>query len=105
MLFDAGRFFDAHEVWEDAWRVATDPDERLFFQGLIQVAAAFHKLLVMQSPPSAVRLAERGLAKLDGLEGAWHGLDLAPFRDAVRLAAMAMATGTFTRAAVPRLLR
>jgi predicted metal-dependent hydrolase len=101
-LFDAGRFFDAHEVWEDAWREATDPDARLFFQGMIQIAAAFHKLLVMRSPASAVRLAERGLAKLDRLEGTHHGLDLARFRDEVRVAAAAIALGGLDVSAVPR---
>lgn len=104
-LFDAGRFFDAHEVWEDAWHEATDPDERLFFQGMIQVAAAFHKLLVMGSPVSAVRLAERALAKLDRLEGAPHGLDLARFRDEVRVAAAAIALGHLDAASIPRVLR
>lgn len=101
-LFDSGRFFDAHEVWEEAWREATDPDERLFFQGMIQVAAAFHKLLVMGSAASAVRLAERGLAKLDRLDGAPHGVDLARFRDEVRLVAAAIALGRFDASAVPR---
>ena len=24
-LFDAGLFFEAHEVWEDVWRVETGP--------------------------------------------------------------------------------
>jgi hypothetical protein len=103
-LFDAGRFFDAHEVWEDAWRQATDPDERLFFQGMIQIAAALHKLLVMRSPESAVRLAERGLAKLDRLEGAPHGLDLARFRDEVRVAAAAIALGQLDAASIPHVL-
>jgi hypothetical protein len=55
-LFDAGKFFEAHEVWEERWRVATDQVERDLLQGLIQVAAAFHKLLVMKSTDAALRL-------------------------------------------------
>ncbi len=47
-LFDAGRFFEAHEAWEERWRVATDRAERDLLQGLIQVAAAFHKLVEMK---------------------------------------------------------
>ena len=40
-LFNAAEFFDAHEVLEDVWRAAPEP-ERKFFQGLIQVAVALH---------------------------------------------------------------
>jgi predicted metal-dependent hydrolase len=41
-LFNQGRFFDAHEAWEEIWR-STTPEPRDFFQGLIQVAAALHQ--------------------------------------------------------------
>jgi uncharacterized protein len=40
-LFNARRFFDAHEVWEEIWLPATGLEKRLL-QGLIQIAAAFH---------------------------------------------------------------
>lgn len=40
-LFNHAEFFDAHEVLEDVWRVATG-GEKKFLQGLIQVAVAFH---------------------------------------------------------------
>jgi len=39
--FNHGDFFEAHEVLEDIWRAAPDP-ERKFLQGLIQVAVALH---------------------------------------------------------------
>jgi uncharacterized protein len=39
--FNAERFFEAHEVWEELW-LATEEPEKTFLQGLIQVAAAFH---------------------------------------------------------------
>lgn len=39
-LFNAGRFWDAHEAWEDSWKAASDPNTRLFFKGIIQTAAA-----------------------------------------------------------------
>jgi len=64
-LFDVGAFFEAHEAWEERWLVETDADARRFLQGLIQVAAALHKLVVARSPASASRLLARGLAKLD----------------------------------------
>jgi len=40
-LFNAGEYFEAHEVLEDVWRAAPEP-ERKFLQGLIQVAVALH---------------------------------------------------------------
>jgi uncharacterized protein len=40
-LFNRGKFFDAHEVLEDVWRAAPIAQKK-FFQGLVQVAVAFH---------------------------------------------------------------
>ena len=40
-LFNQGDFFEAHEVLEDVWRAAPEPDKK-FLQGLIQVAVALH---------------------------------------------------------------
>lgn len=41
LLFNQHSFFEAHEVLEDVWRAAPEP-ERKFLQGLIQVAVALH---------------------------------------------------------------
>lgn len=41
VLFNRHSFFEAHEVLEDVWRAAPEP-ERKFLQGLIQVAVALH---------------------------------------------------------------
>jgi hypothetical protein len=62
VLFNRGQFFEAHEVWEDAWRRARDADE-VFLHGLIQVAAGFHKLQCGQ-PSGTVSLLTKGVAKL-----------------------------------------
>ncbi len=40
-LFNSANFFEAHEVLEDVWRPARNP-ERKFLQSLIQVAVALH---------------------------------------------------------------
>jgi len=40
-LFNNAQFFQAHEVLEDIWRAAP-PEHKKFFQGLTQVAVAFH---------------------------------------------------------------
>ena len=39
-LFNAGKFFEAHEVLEPLWRKEKE-DRRDFYQGLIQIAAVF----------------------------------------------------------------
>ena len=40
-FFNSGRFFDAHEVWEDLWR-EDQTELRSFYQGLIQAAVGLH---------------------------------------------------------------
>src|SRR5271166_2458385 len=39
--FNSAHFYDAHEHWEEVWLETQNP-EKMFLQGLIQVAAAFH---------------------------------------------------------------
>ena len=38
----AGRYFEAHEELEEAWRAAS-PEERDFYQGLVHVAVAWYQ--------------------------------------------------------------
>jgi predicted metal-dependent hydrolase len=47
-LFNGGKFWHAHEAWEQLWK-RHKQEERKFFQGLIQLAAAFHHLVVKKS--------------------------------------------------------
>src|SRR5438477_9940125 len=42
-FFNTGRYFEAHESWEDLWRVTRGP-LRLFYQGLVQAAVGMHHL-------------------------------------------------------------
>ncbi len=39
--FNSARYYDAHEAWEDVWRESIGA-ERLWLQGLVQVAVALH---------------------------------------------------------------
>ena len=39
-LFNAGKFWHAHEEWETAWMATGDEQIRLFYKGIIQTAAA-----------------------------------------------------------------
>jgi predicted metal-dependent hydrolase len=109
-LFDAGRFFEAHEAWEAAWLVEAG-DVRRMLHGLIQIAAGYHKALVQKRPAPAAKLLGAGLAKLEAVRDAPAGLPLAPVRAAVATAIdAARAWGRGERAAmdaraVPRLGR
>jgi len=105
-LFDAGAYFEAHEAWEEGWRASTDEDERRFLQGLIQVAAAFHKLLVTRSTAAAQRLLARGLAKLDACPDRVAAEDLGAFCRELRRCADDLAAGRLVgREGVPRIGR
>jgi uncharacterized protein len=61
-LFNRRQYFEAHEIWEDAWRESTG-EPAMFLQGLIQVAAAFVKLQRGQ-PRGMLALLDAGAGKL-----------------------------------------
>jgi predicted metal-dependent hydrolase len=42
-FFNDGRYFEAHEAWEDLWRETRGP-LRFFYQGLVQAAVGLHHL-------------------------------------------------------------
>jgi tRNA splicing endonuclease len=63
-LAAAGRFFDAHEELELAWKTA-DGETKILLQGLIQLAAGLHRLkLHPDRTEGAFYLFDRGLDKL-----------------------------------------
>ena len=76
--FNAGRFFEAHEVWEELWLAAAEP-EKTYLQGLIQVAAAFHHHGRGNSRGAASLLAA-GIAKLAKCPDAFRGVAIAELR-------------------------
>jgi predicted metal-dependent hydrolase len=81
--FNRGRYFEAHEVWEELWKEerAGDPS-RLFLQGLIQVAAGYHKLPQLHLR-GARGLLSRGLEKLAKYPERHLGIDLLELRRGV----------------------
>jgi predicted metal-dependent hydrolase len=81
-LYNAARYYEAHEAWEDAW-LGEQGEARLLLQGLIQVAAGYFKALAHRRPGGAARLLAGGLEKLGRLPEGLGGLSLAPFRDQV----------------------
>ena len=73
-LFNAGKFFRAHEAWEELWLTSSGTD-KLFLQGLIQTAAALHHLSRGNSS-GAKSLLEAGCAKLARLPDDFWGIKL-----------------------------
>ncbi len=65
--FRAGRFFEAHEEWELLWKDSAG-DDRLFLQGLIQLAAARVHIGRGNLAPAArlLALAREKLARFEG---------------------------------------
>jgi predicted metal-dependent hydrolase len=74
-LFNEGRFFEAHEPWEEIWR-STDPEPRDLFQGLVQLAAGLYHWRERGKAAPAARLLARGLRRLRSLRPAALGIDL-----------------------------
>jgi hypothetical protein len=77
-LFNARKFFQAHEVWEELWLQEPQP-EKSFLQGLIQLAAACHHHS-RGNARGARSLATAGLAKLARFPDDHRGLALAELR-------------------------
>ena len=80
--FNSAHFFDAHERWEEVWLETPNP-EKMFLQGLIQVAAAFHHYS-RTNRRGAHRLLQAGLTKIEPFPHIHRGLELEPLRAAVR---------------------
>jgi hypothetical protein len=80
-LFNAERFWEAHEVLESLWRVEQGDEKRLL-QGLILVCAA---LVHMQKGegPVALGIARRALPLLVWREPTYHGLDVSRITEAL----------------------
>lgn len=82
-LFNACRFWDAHEAWEDVWRdPATYEADRRFVQGLIQVAAALHHA-ANTNPRGLDLLRARAMHKLTPYMPGHGGLDIARLGQAI----------------------
>jgi predicted metal-dependent hydrolase len=80
-LFNAGRFFECHEAWEEVWKRAVGP-EKLFYQGLIQTAVAIlhAERGNLRGAASTLRKAR---AKLDPLPASYLAIELGEFRAAL----------------------
>ncbi len=83
-LFEAGKFFEAHEAWEELW-LTLEGTDKLFVQGLIQLAAAYHKAFVQAQPRGCVKLLQSALEKLERAPLDHLGVRTGPILERARL--------------------
>jgi predicted metal-dependent hydrolase len=83
-LYNAGHYWNAHEAWEEVW-LESERGLRNFYQGLIQVSAAFVHV-TRNRYPGGVKLLGSGIEKLDLYRADFMGLDLASLRTGARAA-------------------
>lgn len=103
--FNHGHFFEAHELWEDLWNESVGEEKR-FYQGLVQIAAGYHKLSLAQHR-GAHKLLERGQQTLAGLPLDDVDVDVAPLLATLGPLVQSLATGqipTAVQAPTVRLL-
>ena len=101
-LFNTRYFFEAHEAWEEIW-LHTEPPEKTFLQGLIQVTAAFHHHS-RENLRGTKSLLRAGLLKLEDFPPHHRGLDVEKLRITVRRwLAILDGTGEIRRPALPRI--
>ena len=76
-----GRFFEAHEAFETAWRACAE-EERDFFQGLVHVVVSAYQR-GRGRPVATERQRLKALRRLEPFEPAHRGLDVAALRAAL----------------------
>jgi predicted metal-dependent hydrolase len=80
--FNAGRYFEAHEVLEDGLEEVPEPLWDLFV-GLVQIAVGYHKA-TQQLWTGAARMLEMGLEKTQASPAAAAGVNVEALRQRVR---------------------
>lgn len=84
-LFESGRYWDAHEALEDAWRVSSGV-EKHFLGGIILLAAALHKARVLHSARGGRRNYAKALRHLALVPDRYLELDVREFEARVHAA-------------------
>jgi predicted metal-dependent hydrolase len=91
-LVRSGRFFEAHEELELAWRAA-DPSERDFFQGLVHVAVAWYQA-GRGRPVATARQLDKATRRLGSFAPEHRGVDVAAVLAQVERARETVAGGS-----------
>ncbi len=80
--FNRQFFFEAHDTWEELWMETSGP-ERLFYQGLIQLAAGMYHLCNRNLKGARSQLS-KSLAKLEQYLPEFRAVDTATLVASVR---------------------
>ena len=91
-LIRAGRYFEAHEELELAWRAA-EPAEKGFFQGLVHVAVAWYQA-GRGRPVATERQLEKAARRLGPFAPSHRGVDVADVLAQVEQARATVASGS-----------
>ncbi len=91
--FNAGRYFEAHEVIEDGLEAVPDSVWDLFV-GLIQIAVGYHKV-TQQLWSGAAHMLEIGLQKVERFDRDASGLNLEALRQRARSDLAQLRRGAF----------
>lgn len=81
-LFNAGQWYQAHEVWEEAWKRESGP-RRGLLQGLILVAAGWIQRSRGRSEGARV-LFGRAIERLEPLPAMYEGVEVGVLLPQVR---------------------
>ncbi|GAC1434119.1 MAG: hypothetical protein NVS1B11_29480 [Terriglobales bacterium] len=90
--FNQARFFDAHELFEDLWRLSPEA-EKLFWQGLTQVCVALHHES-RGNRTGAASVLNRAIRNLSGCPEHFAGVQWGPLRDSLEGWSQAFEKGT-----------
>jgi predicted metal-dependent hydrolase len=90
-LIRTGRYFEAHEELEDAWRAA-EPEERDFLQGLVHVAVAWYQA-GRERPIGCERQLAKAIRRLTPYAPRHRGLDVVDLLGQVEAAARRVESG------------
>jgi uncharacterized protein len=88
----SGRYFEAHESFEDAWRAA-EPTEKDFFQGLVHVTVAWYQAR-RGNRPGCERQLQKAQRRLAAFVPEHRGVDVATVLGSVDEAAEIVAGGS-----------
>ncbi len=82
-LFNEQHFWHAHESWEAVWRRHPE-QERLFLQGLIQLAAAYHHYITRRSFVGMVNNFKKAQGKLEQFAPEYCNIQVIPLLEAIK---------------------
>jgi len=101
-LFNAGRFFESHEVLESFY-LETDDASKPFLEGLIQLAAALRIFADFGEVKGPVRMVRQALIRFENYQPAFMQVRVAELTSALEAWAKATEAGSAPPPAIPKI--